>query len=94
MVPQEAQLKTFRNCLRQILGIYHGPDGPSTAELVATTGQTSMADLMRWHRTRWLGHAARKPNDVVIKQLLYTLHPGPPQAHGAPAPHVDGHRHA
>ena len=26
---------------------------------------------MRRHRVRWLGHAARKPNDVMVKQLLY-----------------------
>ena len=30
-----------------MLGNHRGPGGPSTAELLATTGQTSMADLMR-----------------------------------------------
>ena len=23
------------------------------------------------HRVRWLGYAARKPNDVMVKQLLF-----------------------
>ena len=52
-------------------GLYRGPDGPSTAELLARTGQANMADHMRRHRVRWLGHAARKPNDVMVKQLLF-----------------------
>ena len=30
-----------------------------------------MADLLRWQRVRWLGHAARKPNDVMFKQLFF-----------------------
>ena len=32
-----------------------------------------LADHMRRHRVRWLGHAARKPNDVdvMVKQLLF-----------------------
>ena len=30
-----------------------------------------MADHMWWHRVRLLGHAARKPNDVMVKQLLF-----------------------
>ena len=34
-------------------------------------GQANMADHMRRHRVRWLGHAARKPNDVMVKQLLF-----------------------
>ena len=46
-----------------VRGLHRGPDGPSTAELLAFTGQTSMADLLRWYRVRWLGHAARKPNE-------------------------------
>ena len=44
------ELETFHNgSLRQIL--HHGPDGPSNAEFMATTGQSCMADL----RVRWLG---------------------------------------
>ena len=54
-----------------MMGLHRGPDGPSTAELLARTGQANMADLMRRHRVRWLGHAARKPNDVMVKQLLF-----------------------
>ena len=33
---QGAQLETLRNgCLRQMMGLHRGPDGPSTAELLA-----------------------------------------------------------
>ena len=53
------------------MGLHRGPDGPSTAELLARTGRANMADHMRRHRVRWLGHAARKPNDVMVKQLLF-----------------------
>ena len=60
------------------MGLYRGPHGPSIAEMLTSTGQTSMADLMRRHRVRWLGHAARKPNDVMVKQLLF--------AHSIPRP--------
>ena len=57
----------------QIKGPF-GPDGPSTAELLATTGQISMADCLRW-----LGHAARKPINVMVKKLLFALSiPGQP----------------
>ena len=52
------------------MGLYRGPGGPSTAELLAYTGQTSMADLLRRCRVRWLGLAAHKPNDVIVKQLI------------------------
>ena len=47
----EAQLEAFHNaCLRQVSGLHYGPDGPSTAELLVTTAQTSMADLLRQRR--------------------------------------------
>ena len=60
------------------------PSGPSTAELLAS-GQTSMADLPRRHGVRWLGHAARKPNDVMVKQLLFAHSiPGHPRPIGRP----------
>ena len=66
-----AQLETFHHgCLRQMMGLHRGPEGPSTAELLARTSQANMADHMRQHRVRWLGHAARKPNDVMVKQML------------------------
>ena len=44
---------------------------PPRLSLLARTGQANMADHMRRHRVRWLGHAARKPNDVMVKQLLF-----------------------
>jgi len=83
---QGAQLETFHNgCLRQMMGLHRGPDGPSTAELLARTGQANMADHMRRHRVRWLGHAARKPNDVMVKQLLFAHSiPGHPRPLGRP----------
>ena len=44
-----------------------------------------MADHMRRHRVRWLGHAARKPNDVMVKQLLFVHSiPGHPRPIGRP----------
>ena len=53
MGPHRGTGGTFHNaCLRQMLGLHHGPGRPSTAEL---------ADL-RWHRVRWLG----QPVDVIV----------------------------
>ena len=77
---QGAQLETFHSgCLRQMMGLHRGPDGPSMAELLARTGQANMTDHMRRHRVGWLGHTARKPNDVMVKQLLFAHSiPGPP----------------
>ena len=69
---QGAQLGTFhKSCLRQMLGLHCGPDVPSTAELLARTSQTSIADLMRRHGARRLRHAAHKPNDAMVKKLLF-----------------------
>ena len=57
----------------------------STAELLARTSQANMADHMRRHRVRWLGHAARKPNDVMVKQLFFAHSiPGHPRPMGRP----------
>ena len=37
------------------------------------------------HRVRWLGHAACKPNDVMVKQLLFAHSiPGHPRPMGRP----------
>ena len=36
-------------------------------------------------RVRWLGHAARKPNDVMVKQMLFAhSNPGHPRPMGRP----------
>ena len=65
--------------------LHRGPDSPSTAELLARTSQANMADHVRQHRVRWLGHAARKPNDVMVKQLLFAHSiPGHPRPIGRP----------
>ena len=49
------------------------------------TSQANMADHMKRHRVRWLGHAARKPNDVMVKQLLFAHSiPGHPRPMGRP----------
>ena len=68
------------------MGPHRGPDGPSIAELLARTSQANMADHMRRrHRVRWLGHAARKPNDVMVKQMLFAhSNPGHPRPMGRP----------
>ena len=43
------------------------------------------SDHIRRHRVRWLGHAARKPNDVMVKQLLFAhTIPGHPKPIGRP----------
>ena len=47
--------------------------------LMVRTSQANMAGHMRRHRVRWLGHAARKPNDVNGQAAAFcALHPGPP----------------
>ena len=38
-------------------------------------GQANMADHMRRHRVRWLGHAARKPNDVNGQATVFLRTP-------------------
>ena len=81
---------------------HHDPDGPSTAELLASTSQTRMADLghdlLRRHRVRWLGHAAIKPYDAMVDQVLFAHPSGATLGLGVPAPYedplVDGLRHA
>ena len=41
--------------------------------------------IVRTERVRWLGHAARKPNDVMVKQLLFAHSiPGHPRPMGCP----------
>ena len=68
-----------------MMGLHRGPDGPSSAEMLARTGQANMTDHMRRHRVGWLGHAARKPNDVMVKQLLFAhFVPGHPRPMGRP----------
>ena len=68
-----------------MMGLHRGPDGPSTAELLARTGQANMADHMRRHRVRWLGHAARKPETAIVNQLLHADSiPGRPRPVGRP----------
>ena len=57
---QGAQPESFDNtCLRQMLGLHSGQEGPSTADILAPTSQTSMADLLMQHIVRWLKHATR-----------------------------------
>ena len=52
-------------------GLHRGPDGPSATELLASAGQTSMADFLRRHGVRWLGRSACKRNAIMVKQLLF-----------------------
>ena len=51
-----------------------------------TTAQTTPPLLSWWPppvTVRWLGHAARKPNDTIDKQLLHST-PGHPRPMGRP----------
>ena len=50
---------------------------PSPRQLLAITGQASMADHQMWNRVKWLGRTACMPHDVMVQQLpLAPLHPG------------------
>ena len=61
------------------------PPRPRRPLLLARTSQANMADHMRRHRVRWLWHAACKPNDVMVKQLLFADSiPGQPRPMGRP----------
>ena len=85
---QGVRPETFHNgCLREMMGLHRGPDGPSTAELLARTSQASMADHMRRPRVRWLGQAARKTNDAMVKQLLFA-HSIPGHSRPIGCPHL------
>ena len=43
---QGAQLETFHNgCLRQMMGLHRGPDGPSTADLLAAPARPAWLTL-------------------------------------------------
>ena len=52
-----------------MMGRFRGLGGPSTAESLVVTGQVTIAQILRRHRVRWLGHAARKPETTMVKQL-------------------------
>ena len=60
-----------RLCMRCMIGRHRGLGGPATAELLDVTGQKSVTQLLSRHRVRWLGHAARKPETTMVKQLLF-----------------------
>jgi hypothetical protein len=69
---QQRQLETFHNsCLRSLTGHRLGPDAISNSDLHELTSTTSVSSIMRQHRLRWLGHAARKPDDTIVKQMLF-----------------------
>ena len=76
---QAAQLEIFHNsCMRRMMGRYRGREGPSTAELLVVTRQVPITQLLNRHR--WLGHAARKPETTMVKQLqLADSIPGRPR---------------
>ena len=57
-----AQLETSHKRLGQMLGLHHGPDDPSTAELLATTGQTTWQTCTD---SMWLGHAANNASCLM-----------------------------
>lgn len=73
------------DCLRRMTGQRRGPDGPSTSHLLQLTRQAPIAHLLRRHRVRWLGHAARRPESTGVHKLLHASSiPGHPRCVGRP----------
>ena len=83
--PTQAQLQSLDACnttwLRRMLHIRRGPHMMSNAQLHALTKQLPISDLLCRHRLRWLGHAARMPDNSSVKRLLHAT---------APSPAIDG----
>jgi len=75
---QLARLDAFHtSCLRRMLGAGRRHPGMiSNQEVYAATGQPAISELLRVHRLRWLGHAARLPDGSAVKQLLFATGPG------------------
>jgi hypothetical protein len=67
--------------LRRITGHGRGPDCISNNDLFELTHQQPLREILRRHRMRWLGHAARRPDGALVKQLLFAA-----GVHGSPRP--------
>jgi hypothetical protein len=58
-------------CLRRITGHRRGPDCISNADLFALTHERPLHEELRESRMRWLGHASRRPDSTLVKQVLF-----------------------
>ena len=84
---QLSRLETLHNSwLRCITRDTVGrPDGISTKDLMEKTHQLPISTMIKERRLRWLGHAARRSDNNVVKQLLFaTRIPGYLQPVGRP----------
>ena len=81
------KLSGFHNrCIRSMLGvsrIKQWKERITSKELAETFGITAdMAEILRGHRLRWLGHIARMENSRLPKQLLFYELVRPRPRHG------------
>jgi len=61
------------------------PDSISTKDLMAKTHQLPISSILKERRLRWLGHVTRRPNNCMVKQLVFaTGIPGYAQPIGRP----------
>ena len=61
------------------------PDSISTKDLMEKTHQLPISIMIKERRLRWLGHAARRSGNNMVKQLLFaTRIPGHVQPVGRP----------
>ncbi len=75
-VADERMLEVFENdSIRRILRVGHRDCVPSV-ELCHRICRTSIPTLLVQRRLRWFGHASRRPEGELIKDLL---HPTPPR---------------
>ena len=70
------RMRDFYNCcIRSMLGVsrlQQWKEGIASRELAETIGMTeSMAEILRRHHLRWLGHVARMEGSRMPKQLLF-----------------------
>ena len=85
--PELSWLETLHNswlrCItRDAVG---GPDSISAKDLMEKTHQLPIRVIIKERRLRWLGHAARRSNNNMVKQLLFaTRIPGHVQPVGRP----------
>ena len=81
------RMRDFHNCcIRSMLGVSRLQQWKAritSRELAETIGMTeSMAEILRRHHLRWLGHVARVENSRIPKQLLLGELERPQPRHG------------
>ena len=68
---QTQRLHTFHmRCLRRLLGVTW-KDHVRNEEVIKRAGSSSMTDLLRQRRLRWLGHVCRMEDGRIPKDLLF-----------------------